>query len=454
MKLKKIFQISQFKLNFISGILTNGLNIGVYLLTYPVYLHFLGFERYGVWLVLSIFLSLAQVGQLGIDQAVMKLVAEEHGKRSIIGIQKCFSTALITIIFIGLILLIVVSFWKVNLIKPFNLSKLHSLLVLDLLPSVVFLSVLVVIVQSLLATLSGLGRLDLSNYIVTLGRLSLILVSCIMLFFGYDIRSLLIGNIVSYSFMGFLALLAIWFVAHFKIFSFRYISFKYFKKIINFGSGMFGILVLNLLLTPFNKFIVTKYIGVSFVPIFEIASNGSMQIRNLLEAGFRSFIPEISMLSGKADFESHMRINTLSRKALQLLFKYGGFFYILVVLGLNPFLKFWLGSNFQSILPDIFRPMLLGSFISLLGVPAFYTMLGLGKVNYCLTMSFVQTIVNILLILFGLAYFDSINIMWIATSICIAKCLSNVYLIIKQRISINQLLRDGREEVINEGPSY
>jgi len=55
---------------------------------FPIYLHFLGYERYGVWLVLATVLSFAQLGNLGIDQAVMKLVAEEHGRGDIEGIKR------------------------------------------------------------------------------------------------------------------------------------------------------------------------------------------------------------------------------------------------------------------------------------------------------------------------------------------------------------------------------
>ena len=46
------------------------------LIAYPVYLGFLGYEKYGLWLTLATVLSFSQLGKLGINHAVIKVVAE------------------------------------------------------------------------------------------------------------------------------------------------------------------------------------------------------------------------------------------------------------------------------------------------------------------------------------------------------------------------------------------
>ena len=76
---KKLFS-SQLRINMLSGTATTIVNIIVMAVGYPLYLHFLGYEQYGVWLVLTTVLSFASLGTLGIGTAVMKLVAEEHGR--------------------------------------------------------------------------------------------------------------------------------------------------------------------------------------------------------------------------------------------------------------------------------------------------------------------------------------------------------------------------------------
>lgn len=80
--LKKLLS-SQLRVNMASGVATTAVNLAAMAVAYPVYLHFLGYERYGVWLILATVLTFAKLGNLGINSAIMKLVAEEHGMETI-----------------------------------------------------------------------------------------------------------------------------------------------------------------------------------------------------------------------------------------------------------------------------------------------------------------------------------------------------------------------------------
>ena len=62
--IRKLFS-SQLRINMVSGVVTTVVNIVVLAIAYPVYLHFLGYEKYGVWLVLATILKFAQLGDLG-----------------------------------------------------------------------------------------------------------------------------------------------------------------------------------------------------------------------------------------------------------------------------------------------------------------------------------------------------------------------------------------------------
>lgn len=53
----------------VSGVAATVVNVVVLAIAYPMYLHFLGYEKYGVWLVLATVLSFAQLGNLGVGQA-------------------------------------------------------------------------------------------------------------------------------------------------------------------------------------------------------------------------------------------------------------------------------------------------------------------------------------------------------------------------------------------------
>ena len=70
-----------------SGMAMAVINIAIQLAMYPIYLHYLGYEKYGVWLILATILSFIQLrGNFGIKLAATKLVAEDHSKGNIQGI--------------------------------------------------------------------------------------------------------------------------------------------------------------------------------------------------------------------------------------------------------------------------------------------------------------------------------------------------------------------------------
>ena len=52
-------------------------NILILLVSYPIYLKYLGIEFYGLWAILSVVVSFSEFARLEIDIAVIKYVAEE-----------------------------------------------------------------------------------------------------------------------------------------------------------------------------------------------------------------------------------------------------------------------------------------------------------------------------------------------------------------------------------------
>ncbi len=69
--IKKLFS-SQLRINMASGFVTTVINLIVLAIAYPVYLHFLGYETYGVWLILATVLTFAQLGNLGISSGFVE----------------------------------------------------------------------------------------------------------------------------------------------------------------------------------------------------------------------------------------------------------------------------------------------------------------------------------------------------------------------------------------------
>jgi len=381
-----------------SGLVTTLVNGIALAVAYPVYLHFLGYEKYGLWLVLSVVLMFAQLGDLGVGAAVMKLVAEEYGRGNIEGVQGYITAAVAILGATGLVVIIGLLVFRTQIVALFKLSPQNAKTALWLLPYVGVLSVGVYIVRAINAAVSGLGRMDLANYILSAGKIIAVGVSSILLWLGKGIESLLIGNTLSYIFVGCASLFVIRKKANVRPLRLGCLNVQCCKRVLRFGSGVFGGSLVSMLLSPFNKLMLSRYAGVSSVPVYEIAFNGSMQVRSLFEAGLRSLMPEISRLNGIATKYAWDRIIQIYRHAMRLILFVGVPIYVTLIVFSPLLLRVWLGDRYVEVLLPAFRIMLLGTFIMLLGVPAYYTIMGLGKVRYIMKMSLMSSFGDVFLV--------------------------------------------------------
>jgi len=436
--LKNLFR-SQLRLNMASGVFCTGINAVAMMIAYPLYLYFLGFEKYGVWLVLSTVLSFAQLGNLGIGGAVMKLVAEEHGRNNIDGIQKYLMTAISILLISGSIALAIILIFKSQIVGLFKLSDENARTAMWLLPYIGILSIYVFVVQALSATLSGLGRMDLVNYTLALGRIIAVGIASFLLFTGRGIESLLIGNSASYIFIHIVSLIYIY-----RIKSFRFIQIANFdtascKRLLKFGGWVFGDYLTRMLLNPFNKLMLSRYVGVSVLPVYEIASGMSMQARGLVVAGLRAMIPEISRLGAEQNNLANNRIDQIYKRAIKVIWIVGLPCYIALYFLAVPLLKLWLGHKYVEILPSIFQIILIGTFLNLLCVPAYYTLMALYAVRHCFISTVVQAITNIFIIFVVVLVSGKISLVVFAWSTMAAYGMNCFYILWqKSRIGIWQ----------------
>lgn len=420
---------SQLRRNMTSGMLTTGINVFIILASYPIYLHYLGYEKYGLWLILAVVLGFAQLGNLGINQAVMKLVAEEYGRENLQGIRSYVTMAWTVLTITGSTTLLAILLFKSQIVAAFKLSGENAEIVSWLLPYMGVLTIYVFLVQSLNATLSGLGRMDQSNYILMAGQVSAAAISVLLLWLGWGIGSLLVGSMSSFIVVHIISLLFI--RRQIKLGFLRRDNWdlQRLKKLLSFGSAVFGGSLLNILLDPFNKLMLSRYTGVATIPVYDIAFRGSMQVRGLAEVGMRAIMPEISRIGANMNPQVRERIITINRRAIKLILICGVSMFATIFAFAPILLKLWLRTSFVDTLPTVFRIMLIGTFLSLISVPAFYTLLGLGKARYCFFSSAIQGMANAAIILTIVLLKGKISVYSIALSVMIAMGITCCYLL-------------------------
>jgi len=211
------------------------------------------------------------------------------------------------------------------------------------------------------------------------------------------------------------------------------ICMVYGREILVFGSQLFGGSIVAMLLVPFNKLIISRYIGVASVPIFEITFNGSMQIRGVVDSGLRAIVPEISRVSADITEKSLEKIKELNRKCIKFIAMAGSALYGLIIVFLPWLLQLWLGDRNSTEICNVFRITLLCSYLALFSMPAYHTLLGLGKVNFILRGNVIQSMFNFFFILVMLLIGSLDNIAIICFIAAFAKVAGALYIYLQYR---------------------
>ncbi len=425
--IKKLLS-SQLRINMASGMVTTVVNIAVMAAGYPIYLHFLGYEKYGVWLILAVVLTFAQLGDLGINPAITKLVAEEYGRKNVEGIQCYITTALAMLCLSGIIVLATVLIFKLQIIALFKLSSENAKLAAWLLPYIGILSIYIFIVNVFNAMLSGLGRMDLANYIQTASKVIAVAVATVLLYSGRGIESMIVSSAVSYLFIQVVSIICVRKMISIRILHISNLNAQCGQRLLHFGGAVFGSSLISMLLSPFNKLMLSRYTGVSSVPIYEIAFTGSMQVRGLFETALRALMPEISNIGANMTIQAKNRISQLNSRAMKLILIFGIPIYGVLAIFAPLLLRIWLGGKFTETLPGAFRIMLLGTFLSLLGVPAYYTFWGVGMVWYSTISHVILSGVNVLVVVFIVLICHSISVEKVCWGVLTAITVSTLYL--------------------------
>jgi O-antigen/teichoic acid export membrane protein len=421
--------------------LTNIAAVAVTALSYPFYLHFLGYEKYGVWLILSTIMNIAQLSNLGLAPAVVKLVAEEYGRRNTHGIQSTLSSATVILIISGCVAFIILLFFKMQIINLFKLTDGNARIALSLLPYMGLLTIYVFIVQVSSAALAGLGRMDLATYSDAGGRILIPVLSLILLYAGFDMKSMVIASALSYAFIHGVNVYLIRRLGDFSFYQTKNYNLQYVAKLLKIGSGMFGSSLVNILAGPFNKIMISRFIGVSSVPIYEITYNSSMYIRSLVESGIKAISPEVSRVSAVISPDAVRRIKQLNKQSIKTILIIAVPLWTVLMVFAAPILSIWLQNKYMEILPVVFRAMLIGVFMNLLAVPAFYILLGMGKTHQIFISYVVQSCTNVMMVM-GLVLINRLNIVNIAYAFMTSMALASFYLVWQKRLLEKRLTDD------------
>ena len=166
MRINKYFKINQFQKNMLSGSILQGLNILVVLISYPLYIKYLGLELFSVWILLSVVIAFATMGELGISKAIISFIAKAKVENDLIEIRRIASNSMYIVLVSSTLILI--TLWHFNdvICSILEIPEEHLRIAISVIPYIGISIGSYVIYDVLSGIVAGMGRLDISNLLL------------------------------------------------------------------------------------------------------------------------------------------------------------------------------------------------------------------------------------------------------------------------------------------------
>ena len=295
---------SQFNKNMGAGSIMALISACLSIVSYPIYLHYLGYHRYGLWLVLSVVVSVAQLGNLGIPWALMKLVAEDHGHGDWEGIKTYINISCGILLTIGLLFLGTIILIRSYVVSWFKLSGADAAMVYSLLPYVAALSVFVLLFSTFNSAVGGLGRMDLTSYNEALAQALVIFFCGLLLYLGVDLRGMVAGSFFGYGVAQLISFVQVQRMMPIPLIARTRISRHKARQLLGTGGWMMGSTVFSMMLLPFSRLMLSRYAGLEAVAVNDMCLTGSMKVSTIFRRRFQAHDARSQQSSSQGQSES------------------------------------------------------------------------------------------------------------------------------------------------------
>lgn len=358
--------MTTFYRHAIMGVVASGVTLSATLATYPLCMRLLGERRFGLWLLLNTVLIVAQSAAAGLPHAVARSVADAHVRGDLARASAVASTAMWSVL--GAAPLCIALLYSAGRLASGSLGlrveEKESFVCL--LPPVVGLALYSVVVQIALGAVAGAGLAGRSAILVAAGRVVNLAVATCLLLLGFDLHSMVVGGAAG----AFVSHALARYSLHKRQIScsLRDGRWHVAKELLPVGLSVGAGSLLNVFTTPFNRFVVTTFIGLDWVAPIDLAYAAASQLRTLIETGLRALVPEMNRADGAS--------GTLVAKAQALTAAFGATLFLAVSVAAPTFLNL-LVERPEHALP-VFRLMMLAGFLGLLCAVPYYALIGIG----------------------------------------------------------------------------
>lgn len=375
--------------NFVRGVL----NVAVVVALTPFLVSHLGAAGFGVWSLLSLFISYVTIVDLGISGAAAKFIGELSPQRDLDRMNRLFASVMALLGGLAAGVLVCGTLLRHSLEASLAMFGLLGENARVFLVGAVALYVVGLVSNGFYYMLLGLHRLDVANYIAASVLLAQAAGTLVVLGSGLGLKGL-IGLMVITSGVS----IAAYFLAARKLaprlrFSWKDLNFATAKKLVSFGLFLQAYALVGFYYFYVGKAVVSLRSSLAAVAAYEVALRLPILLRQGVLTMLGPMMPAVSHLDARGGAQE---VRGLLVKALRYSLLLGTPIFVSVAIFAGPIIRIWVGQSFaDSVLPLRILSIALG--LSVFPDLVWFFLVGLGRQRLAVIFSLGQMIFGTLL---------------------------------------------------------
>lgn len=339
-------------------------------ITYRLLLKQLGTHQFGIWALTISVASLGRLGELGFNQALVKLISEKLGldarKEWVATFQTGFLTVLVLCLLSSVLLWVLAPFALSYVTKPEIATSAIALLP-ETLAGLVFAASLLA-----LTSLFDAKQIFAFSSLVQLGG-QILFLSLLIKRPDYDLKTVaefyLLQNAVTFIVAAIVAT-----YLEKGIVSRSKIGLNNFNEILRFTTPLFSTQILQLVYEPAIKLIISRFSGIEMVGFFEIANRLAVRVRQIVVSINGVLLPVFSAnLPEMEKFRVYKKAEEVTVFVTIAMFS--------GLIGLSPLLVWLIGSGWNSFFSNVVMMVSAGWLIATLNLASYNLFLGFGRLQ-------------------------------------------------------------------------
>jgi O-antigen/teichoic acid export membrane protein len=383
----------------------------------------IGIDKLGLWSLILSVTSLANIGNFGFTGSLVKFTAELSTKGNYKTINAILNASILSVILVLMVLLSIIYLIAFNslgfIIDEKWIPTGRELLFFAIIS--LFINIIASLYYSII---EGLNMAYLRAYAFMFSTVLYVIIS-VLFIEKFDLIGLAYAQLIQA--LVFLLLGII--LSKRYVPQFRFLYFKWHKdlmiKVYSYGFNFQVIGIAQMLYDPITKAVLSKYGGLDFVAIFELATKLVKQIRALTSGVIQTIVPKIVKINVLEQndklIEAYKKVNNINLILT--------FITLLLIIPLSKVISLMFLDNNQDDFIIVLIGITLGWFVSSISVPAYMVNLGTGDLKWNVIAHLLIGILNLLFcVSIGYLYNSGI---YIILSWVIALIIGNLIILIE-----------------------